>query len=235
MNNGWITIHRVLTKWEWYKKSEMVHLFLHLLLLANHDENQWQGITIKRGQLVTGLNSLSNETGISTQTLRTCLKRLELTSEITSKVTNKFRIISITKYNDYQNSKEKLTSKLTSKLTNNQQSTNNQLTTNNNINKVNNIINIIDSSNSPSKIANKFFNSLEEQERIMKELILKGYNEKVVKQELFKFISYWTEPNKSGSKQRWQMEVTFEISRRLATWFSRINTFNDKSIKTLNL
>lgn len=32
-------------------------------------------------------------------------------------------------------------------------------------------------------------------------------------------IAYWTEPNLSGTKERWEMEKTFEVGRRLATWF----------------
>lgn len=43
--------------------------------------------------------------------------------------------------------------------------------------------------------------------------------------ELRKFYSYWTEKNSTGKKQRWQMEKTFEVNRRLATWFSRAGTF----------
>lgn len=39
--------------------------------------------------------------------------------------------------------------------------------------------------------------------------------------EVKKFFAYWTEPNKSGTKQRWQMERTFEVKRRLYTWLSR--------------
>ena len=51
--------------------------------------------------------------------------------------------------------------------------------------------------------------------------------------ELDKFISYWTELNKSGTKQRWQMEKTFELKRRLATWFGNVNKFGAKPVKTI--
>jgi predicted transcriptional regulator len=136
---GFIYLHRKIKEWEWYKKPEVAHLFIHLLLSANHKDNEWQGMIIKRGQLITGLNSLSKDTGISVQTLRTCINRLKSTNEITSKSTNKFRLITIVNWNEYQS---KLTDKSTSKLTINQQSTNNQLTTNNNDNNDNNENNI---------------------------------------------------------------------------------------------
>jgi predicted transcriptional regulator len=35
------------------------------------------------------------------------------------------------------------------------------------------------------------------------------------------FYSYWTEKNHSGTKMRFQLEKTFEISRRLVTWANR--------------
>jgi hypothetical protein len=140
MQTGWIKLYRKLLKWRWYHKSEMVHLLIHLVLSANHENKEWQGNTIKRGQLITGLKSLSKETGISVQTIRTCLNRLKSTSEVTSKSTNKFRIITIVKYEDYQQDDKKLTSKITSSLTNNQQTTNKQLTTNKNIKNNKNII-----------------------------------------------------------------------------------------------
>ena len=38
-----------------------------------------------------------------------------------------------------------------------------------------------------------------------------------------KFIAYWTEPNKSRTRVRYQMEKTWDTSRRLALWASRDN------------
>lgn len=41
-------------------------------------------------------------------------------------------------------------------------------------------------------------------------------------QELLRaFYNYWSEPNKSGTKMRFEMQPTFELSRRLATWARR--------------
>lgn len=138
MDNGWIKIHRKLMKWEWYKKSEMVHLFLHFLLLANHEENKWQGKVIKKGQFITGRKQLEKEIGVSEQTIRTCIKRLKSTNEITTKPTNKFTLITIINWGQYQSKETKSTSKSTSTLTNNQPTTNQQLTTNKNVKNVKN-------------------------------------------------------------------------------------------------
>lgn len=47
--------------------------------------------------------------------------------------------------------------------------------------------------------------------------------------ELDKFISYWTEYNGDGTRQRWQSEKFFDVKRRLATWFSRVDSHNQPS------
>jgi len=89
-------------EWEWYTNSDMVHLFIHLLINANHKDGLWNGTEVKRGQFVTGYLSLSRHTGISIRTIRTCIKRLKSTSEITIQTTNKYSIITINKYDSYQ-------------------------------------------------------------------------------------------------------------------------------------
>lgn len=102
MTNGWIKTYRKLQEWEWYTDSHMVHLFIHLLLEANHRDRRWRGITIKRGQVLTSRGKLSFETGISERTIRTCLKRLKATNEVTIQSTNRFTLITICNYGSYQ-------------------------------------------------------------------------------------------------------------------------------------
>lgn len=129
MNESYIKLLRKLSEWEWYKDSKMVHLFIHLLINANFVDGRFKGKEIKRGQLATGLNSLSESTGISIQSIRTSLNKLKSTNEITSESTNDFSIITVVKYNVYQCFDKTLTSKSTSKLTNEQQTINKQVTT----------------------------------------------------------------------------------------------------------
>jgi len=135
MYRGFVTLHRKLKDWQWYKKDNMVHLFIHLLISANYEKGTWQGVTIERGQLATGRNSLHEATGISEQSIRTCLNRLKSTNEITIQSTNNFSIITICNFDTYQLDKNKLTNKSTNELTPDQPTTNQQLTTNNKSNK----------------------------------------------------------------------------------------------------
>lgn len=125
MNIGWVKLHRQFKDWEWYNKSEMVHLFIHCLIKSNFKDASFQGIECKKGSFITSLKHLSDETNISVQTIRTCLKKLQLTKEIDVKSTNKLTQITICNYDSYQQ-EEVLTNK---QLTNNQQTTNKQLTT----------------------------------------------------------------------------------------------------------
>lgn len=103
---GWISLYRKFVNWEWYTDANTMRVFLHLLLLANHKENKWRGILIERGQLVTSYNSLSDDLNLTVQEIRTSFKRLKSTNEITTKPTNKYTLVTILKYNDYQDNQK---------------------------------------------------------------------------------------------------------------------------------
>lgn len=104
--NGWIKLHRSILEWEWYNDNNTKIVFLHLLLTANHKEKKWQGITIKRGQKLTSLQHLAEETNLSMQQVRTALDKLKSTNEITTKSTNKNTLITVEKYSNYQDKDE---------------------------------------------------------------------------------------------------------------------------------
>lgn len=42
------------------------------------------------------------------------------------------------------------------------------------------------------------------------------------------FYDYWTEPNKSNSKMRFELERTWDLSRRLSTWERRDSKFTSR-------
>lgn len=129
MDEGYIKLYRSMTKWEWYSDPNTKAVFLHLLLNANLEETRYMNHVIPKGGLVTGYPKLSEQLGISIQSVRTAFKHLKLTNEITVKSTNKFSIVTIVNWEKYQGGKTKLTGKTTDKSTVSQQSTNSQLTT----------------------------------------------------------------------------------------------------------
>lgn len=50
--------------------------------------------------------------------------------------------------------------------------------------------------------------------------------------EIQRFERYWTELNATGTKQKWQKQETFQVDRRLVTWFSRVEKF--KKVENIN-
>jgi len=100
--NGWIKLHRIILNWQWINDPNVFLVFTRLLLKANHEDRNWRGIVVKRGDVITGRIQLAKEIGISIQSVRTSLTKLKSTSEITIKTTNKYSVISINNYNSYQ-------------------------------------------------------------------------------------------------------------------------------------
>ena len=85
---------------------------------------------------------------------------------------------------------------------------------------------LVDTKPTPKEQAEKFFtNTDQSQIKVLTWLIEKGVPRTVAENELKKFINYWAELTPSGKKQKWQTKPTFEVSRRLATWFSNFDKF----------
>jgi len=99
---GWVKLHRKFIGWEWYKDANVMRLFVHCLLKANHQDNNWQGNMIKRGSFITSLDTLSHELGLSVKQIRTAISKLERTNEVAKKGQSKFTVIQIVNYEEYQ-------------------------------------------------------------------------------------------------------------------------------------
>jgi hypothetical protein len=100
--NGWIRLHRSLTKWGWYSDSNTCRVFIHLLLTANFEPSEFRGKKIDKGQAVFGLLSLAENLELSVRSVRTSLEHLKSTGELTIETTNKYSVATIVKYSLYQ-------------------------------------------------------------------------------------------------------------------------------------
>jgi len=176
---GWIKIHRKLIDWEWFQNSQMLHLFIHLLLKANHADRKWQGITVKRGQLVTGRKKLSAETGISEPIIRKCLSNLKKSGEIDKKSTNKYTIITICNYDNYQNVISETNHQMNHQIANKKPSEHHQKATNKNVNNNKNV-----------------------KERIYSDEILNFYNE------IINLFPERTRPKNDSTRSKWLETVS---------------------------
>ena len=208
MAESWIKLHRKFLEWEWYCKSEMVHLFLHLLLKANAEDRRWQGMVIRRGQLITSYDSLHTQTGLSVRTLRTCITILINTGEIERKTTNKFSIITICNYESYQ----------CAEFGNDKQETSEGQTIDQPKPKKTKEQIKADT----DKRMKQFYNSLVP--------FVQTYGKQMVRE----FYDYWSETNKSESRMRWEQEKTWVLERRLEYWSRRNKNYNNKSNENAN-
>ena len=104
--NGWVKLHRKITDKGYYRNSMYVHLWVHLLINANHEakEFMWNNniIVINEGQLVTGRKQLSEQTGISETTIERILELFEKDGQIGQQKTTKYRLITILNWKEYQ-------------------------------------------------------------------------------------------------------------------------------------
>ena len=72
-----------------------------LVMNANITESEWNGITIKRGQVVTSLSKLSEGVQQSTQQTRDTLNNIVSNKEVTKIATKTYTIITICNFGDY--------------------------------------------------------------------------------------------------------------------------------------
>lgn len=105
MNDGWLKLFYRLLEWEWYSDTNVVRLFIHLLLKANIRPLKWRGREIPRGSFVTSRAKLAEQTNLTDREVRTCLNKLKTTNEIAIETTNQFSIITICNFEKYQENK----------------------------------------------------------------------------------------------------------------------------------
>ena len=117
-----------------------------MLVSAYWKDGNYKGVEIKRGSFPSSISELSRETNLSAMEIRTALKHLQstgevttnqqannkqdntnLTSNLTSKKTNKFTVFTVVNYDLYQSDNKQDNTNLTSNLTENQQANNTQL------------------------------------------------------------------------------------------------------------
>lgn len=101
-DNSWIKLPRMFMNWQWYKNTNMVHLYLYLLLNANIEDKYYFGISIQRGECLVSLSTLSRDTGISRDSIKRYLKKLQATKEISYRKLSKGRIIVLLDFNKFQ-------------------------------------------------------------------------------------------------------------------------------------
>lgn len=187
---GWIKLHRKTLNWEWYDDTNTFRLFLHLLLKANHKARNYRGTMIQEGQLVTGQDVLAKELKMTRRQIRTSLNKLKMTNEVTIKTSSKGSLIQIVNWKKHQ-----LMSK---EVSEGSPTDDQQVTTNKNVKK--------EKKKNIDKRIKDFGESLQ------------PYLEKYGREMIKDFFEYWTEPNRTGTQFKQELQKTWSTERRLSTW-----------------
>ena len=109
--NGFIKIDRKIAEWGWYNDAKTFKLFFHLLLFANYKDADFCGIMLKRGQIVRSVSTLSAETGLTASEIRTAIKNLVESGDLTSTPHSKYTLFTVLNYDYYQPDNKQLTNK----------------------------------------------------------------------------------------------------------------------------
>lgn len=106
LGNGFVKFDRKIANWRWYHDVNTFKLFFHLIITANYEPKPFENITVQRGQRVASYGTLAEETGLSVRNVRTAIRHLILTGEVTSKSTNKYSVFTIVNYDLYQDNRQ---------------------------------------------------------------------------------------------------------------------------------
>lgn len=105
-SKGFVKITRSIQLWEWATNPTMFYFWIRLLLKANWKDEQYEGMTIPRGSMVTSRRLLAIEFKLTEKQVRNCLDKLKERREIRTKMAGKMAILTICNYEYYQDSSE---------------------------------------------------------------------------------------------------------------------------------
>ncbi len=206
---GWIKLYRsILDHWV-FQDADYFRAWCTIILRVNHEPKKvlirGEVIECGRGQSVLSLQSWVKEFGVdkwSIQKVRTFFKLLENDGMITTEGMAKTTRLTVCNYEDYQNEQH----------SNNKQPTRSQHAANTHLTTTKETKN----DNNDKKIearAKEFYQSIAE------------YKDKYTKDTLRDFYDYWTEPNKSKTKMRFELQNTWDLNLRLQRWARKDGTF----------
>ena len=132
----WIKLYRKILKSPIWENEKALKVWIWCLIKATYVQKiqlvGQQKVLLEKGQFVFGRNKASQELQMSESTVYRYINLLKELKMINIKSNNKFSIITIEKWEDYQIEKEYLNSNTNNKRTTNEQQTD----TNNNINNI---------------------------------------------------------------------------------------------------
>lgn len=106
--SGWIRVSRSIKDKGFYKDSEYVHLWIHILLTVNHTTTEFlfngRMQKLLPGQMIAGRRKLALDTGISQSKIDRILKCYESEQQIEQQMSHRFRVLTVLNWGSYQKS-----------------------------------------------------------------------------------------------------------------------------------
>lgn len=126
MHRGYVKNYRKkIDDWEWFTVPLTAHFFEYCNLKANHKMGSFMGVKIPAGTFVSSLEKMAQGTGLTIQQVRTAIKNLKSTQDITQRTTSRYSIITVNNWKKYQADNTNSNKRITNK----QQTNNKQITT----------------------------------------------------------------------------------------------------------
>lgn len=111
-NNGFIKLHRDICNCDWFSDNKTLAVYIRLVFAAAWRDTRCNGVDLKRGQVITTIAKLAQQSQQTVQQTRTALSRLKTTGWVTIKGTPKYSIITLNFY-DFAFENNKLNGKET--------------------------------------------------------------------------------------------------------------------------
>lgn len=125
---GWIKVHRKALNDGWLTNPKLWAFWCYCLLKASYQDTNifFNGIQIPllKGQLIIGRKKTAQELKMGEQEIRTCITKLKNYGNITTKVTNRYTIITIVNWDTYQGQEDTSNQQPNQGLTKGQPTTN---------------------------------------------------------------------------------------------------------------
>lgn len=116
-DDTWIKLYRKLLKSPIFENEKALKVWIWCLLKATHVEREQlvgrQKVQLKKGEFIFGRKKASQELKMKEKTLYDYMKLLENLQMLVIKSNNKFSVVSIEKWEDYQETKVKSDNKRT--------------------------------------------------------------------------------------------------------------------------
>jgi hypothetical protein len=115
MINGFILLHKKILENPVFAKAELLQLFIYCIIKANYEDKEFifngKIENVKRGSFITGQIQLSKELKQSQSSVYRRLNLLKKLGYIELKVNNRFTLVTVVKYNTYQDVNYKMNNK----------------------------------------------------------------------------------------------------------------------------